>query len=573
VTDTDATLTLDYQSQLRTAIEVETGTRLRAKVLRRTGHPIYRYDSDGGINWPHTPIDLGDGELPLYTPSVTPVDSCLVPSPWLTSQTLYTNVMALAASEGGTTSTEDGPPPSTFTDDEVDDMLAGGLLRPRRNGSDPADMPRAWCRAWGRPELAKRRRRLIVHPYQVNEAVKAIGVDRSVRFPSREDIIAFASSAGGSWSPDFVEADITACFWHYALQLVVQTYFAIRIRTATRDFTAFFTRLPMGFVMSALIAQRNTEALARLALQRAALRLQSPISAFFLVQIDNIFIRPRGPDAHLVRSCLQESAAESGIALKFCLTASSGTILGFELSWSPDRRVMISVPLALRARLSSALDDLGDADSAGLTVPLQRALEIFGVASRHIFVLGAAWSKFYFILKDISRAGIYMGNLPRPSLRDRRHFTISTSAWRQLRELRLLGEFHAPTPAPWTHAELFIVTDASPTGLGAVYWKPGTAPVVQGSPLLEPCEDQGDREAQAVRWGLETVAAAVGSHHKLALIIDNQGLFFALRKRRSTHWPFNLTVSCALRLFPDFQVFWVPSEANVADAPSRALQR
>jgi hypothetical protein len=48
-------------------------------------------------------------------------------------------------------------------------------------------------------------------------------VDRSVRFPSREDIIAFASSAGDSWSPDFVEAEITACFWHYALQIIVQS--------------------------------------------------------------------------------------------------------------------------------------------------------------------------------------------------------------------------------------------------------------------------------------------------------------------------------------------------------------
>jgi hypothetical protein len=79
---------------------------------------------------------------------VTPVDTCLVPSPWLASHTLYANVMALAAFEGGGSSAESGPPPpSTFTDGEVDDMLAGGLLRPRRSGGDPADVPRAWYRA------------------------------------------------------------------------------------------------------------------------------------------------------------------------------------------------------------------------------------------------------------------------------------------------------------------------------------------------------------------------------------------------------------------------------------------
>jgi hypothetical protein len=54
VTDTDDTRASDYQSQLRSASEAEIGTRLRVKTLRRTGHPIYRYDSDGGSNWPRT---------------------------------------------------------------------------------------------------------------------------------------------------------------------------------------------------------------------------------------------------------------------------------------------------------------------------------------------------------------------------------------------------------------------------------------------------------------------------------------------------------------------------------------
>jgi hypothetical protein len=95
----------------------------------------------------------------------------------------------------------------------------------------------------------------------------------------------------------------------------------------------------MGFVMSAMIAQRNTETLARFRTDRQHLH--------------------------------QESAAESGITLKFCQTASSGTILGFDLSWSPDHRLMVSVPLALRMRLSSAIDDLGDADSAEKPVCVQ----------------------------------------------------------------------------------------------------------------------------------------------------------------------------------------------------------
>ncbi len=488
--------------------------------------------------------DYSQSSLPLYIPEVeaTPWEcSCCFGKCWLNAPELYETLLS-------TRTGEPEIPVSPMTNGELQGMLEARIARL----ADPGEI-RSYGKMWGRPEAAKKRRRLILHPAELNDEIKRRRLPVSVRFPDRNEIMEFARVAAecGGW----VDGDLKCCYFQSELARDVQKFFGCRIRTETEEVDVAFTRLPMGFSPSAKVASARSE----------GLRDGLPCS---LLQIDNIY--GTGDDLERLKAIMEQNGRNCNLAWKQVAIKSEGDVLGFHIDVS-DGTAMINLPAVL-ARKNKILRM-----AARRSVRLVTAMRVIGIALRVLFVKGLPLSRFFFLVaaaSDIGRVGFAsMKNEQR--WRDHA-FTFKDSTKRQLSEVAKIMERNEKVPIGPSQTRppttFILAADATPTQWGGAWWRVGSGrPTFVGGKF----EDIGtketiiaEREAEAMR--LTLAAAGVGESvrgEEVTALTDNATLHLAFMRGHSKNFEINYTITTLKKL--DVRLIWIPSEVNPADKPSR----
>lgn len=152
-----------------------------------------------------------------------------------------------------------------FTDDEWELLKERGYLK------QLAQKPKCYGKMWGHEEKEKHRRRLILHPKQLNDAVRK-HANVSCRFPTCKDIRTAVRN-----HEVVVAFDMKCFFYQFELSPTVASYFSLR--RGRQDYS--FCKLPMGFTAAPRIAQETSLNLAKAAWGT---------TFKYEVLIDNIFV-------------------------------------------------------------------------------------------------------------------------------------------------------------------------------------------------------------------------------------------------------------------------------------------
>lgn len=505
------------------------------------------------------------GTLPLYLPRVTASEVPLehdTADRWTTSAATYERLTENILPEFRKIGSIDSNI-SHFTESEVQQMVDIGIIIPTDESSI-----KVYARAWGRPEIDKGRRRLIVHPECLNALIKRAHAQVSVAFPSRQDIYEFARKAREN--NGLVECDLRCFYWQSMLAEEVRPYFGLAIQTETRLTTYVFTRLAMGFSPSALVASNRA--------RDAIPKTLGTVHCLSLLQIDNIFVTANASMDKLANE-LSLNLARSQLEAKYVKTrrpsSSDGgrkeivDILGYQFGIS---RNSVEVRLPQHFKLKSgALWKV----SRQRTSTVHSVFKAVGVALRAVYVKNMPFAHFYSVLVTARIAGFTAHHNGLTS-----RITLHKSARRQFKETAKIMDRNAWSPIPNpvrcrdVDTTLFLACDATPSMFGWVRWRPGMGRNARtGGGEWSTKERQlhiTSLEARCIAICITRFVADKPCHHGSTVVFtDSRTTTDAVTRGFSLAWEINLAATLCRKY--GVRLVWVESAANPADKPSRDI--
>ena len=416
--------------------------------------------------------------------------------------------------------------------------------------------PKAFVRLWGVEEEVKSRRRLIVHPKQINDQLQ-YSSEKKVLFPSysaiRDNILSAAA---------VVEVDMKCWFYQIELGASVRKYFGV-----CRDGLYYvFCRLPMGFSLAPAIATNIAVELARRAWGA---------SARIAVVIDNIYLFMDHPEQiEDAKSAFNQVAARVGATIgKIEGWSTQGTILG--------------VTYDLRGKTANVTDRfLAKYDAfmskvwGEMTHPPESlwrfcAILIFAILAKGKF-LGAHLE----IVKLMGRLGraIPADSEGAPLWSAIPMWTVTPSQHRRLRAA--IAEIWASGPAKIARRQLEndgeVYTDAATGsegsetgGVGVVIVKRNGEVIVR-SWVVER-QNINILEMEALVFGAEQ-ASALGLQNP-RFHVDSSAVFHQVKGGMAGPWSANGMLMKILTRYPSLDINLIKSAENPADEPSRSALR
>ena len=411
---------------------------------------------------------------------------------------------------------------------------------------------RQWAKMWALPEAKKQRRRLILWPSTVNARWRPVSKQYGseiVDCLEHMDIERY-----------FVPLDMSAAFFQIEMPPAIRRYYAVH--TAVGPIC--ITRLPMGVSFAPELLQL---------LLKIAVSTDKPVSEHSLdltaVHIDNVLLSSThqpSVDAAVVRlkTTLQQWGGTIDVDRDAIISDSRGLFCGAE--FDTKRHVF-------RVKQSSVAKLLHPAQVTTIASHRENVSRLL-YASR---ILRLPMADYYYILKWTRRLYSSIANgkvqvdekLPRlwdtaRSEYQAWHKRVAENEWTS----------HPKATEQARAKTVFLMTDASLEGWGAVLVKPGQEPqVFKGVwEKRHAPKEMTTLEMRALRMALRVAQPHIAQARNLALVADNTAVKAVLRKGAAHSCSLNRELATVIGLMPRkalIYAYYVPTDVMPADEPSR----
>ena len=426
----------------------------------------------------------------------------------------------------------------------VQQLIEAGIMRKRK----PTEKIKSWCRMFAVPEVQKQRMRLIIEPRMLNDLVKPRLHEFGLRtyFASLDDIRRNVFE-----EESFLSYDYRCFYYQIPLAEEIQVYFGILI-----DGEEFVCcRLPMGFSPSVAIGNSISKAIVKEALKRASCSHLRTI-----VQVDNTYIFGTFHELQQVHASMLMVTKECIVSIGEQEQRTDGIILGvyYDLKQKIAR---------LSEKFVTKHKDLLQAVLNENNAPVIVWWKVFAILLRVARVTQYSYSFMFHIFKGIRRIACEMAN-GNMEWTDELKWN-EEAILEQLRHLhrRFIKNEDTKILVSRSEHNQVVFSDASNTHLGVVFAKSNEIEVY--SREWKKCEVQrhiNEKEAIALKTAIRMCVATVP-----VFICDSSCVVSACAKGLSRNGLINSVISCLKCKFPVAEVWWVRSEENPADGPSRNL--
>ena len=404
-------------------------------------------------------------------------------------------------------------------------------------------------RAFTVVERRKGRRRFILWPQAVNDAVAAFGFksEMSLQFPTEQ--IHYGSHA--------VCFDLTCSFWQCAIPVEMQPYFCFKVRN---EYFAM-TVMPMGTRTAPDVMQAIASGLAAHAVS------VSGADVTFHVHVDNVrFIGDESEVVGVAAAFTQVCASVGATLNKEEVNAphTRGDFLGVEFDYTAKTQWLADKTVQKVREAKQTFND----DNA----TIQDFASAYGILRYASRMLQVPLAQFYVPIKFARRRSADGYDPGKPA-------AVWQSAKPGFNKWCDHVIRNVPVSPPKTSpADVVLVTDASLTGWGAVLFTSDGAYHCAGGRWSEAHEsgDMSVLETRAVRLAVAHFAELI-TGGSLKLCVDNTTTQQCLLKGFSASYTLNKEVEEALKEVANvslkcFACAYVVSAENVADAQSRGRE-
>lgn len=421
---------------------------------------------------------------------------------------------------------------------DLTSLLAAGIIEPAIGPS------KAFVRLAFVEEVAKKRRRVLFEPRDLNNALKAPGSTLpvcGVKLPTIKDISELTKV-----SDEIEFIDFKSFYYQIEIDQKVRKYYRLCINDGLYELCV----LPQGGSHSVGVAQVLATTATKIALAK---RPDLPT----LVYIDNIFVGRSWTKGDQRKEFFFESqpfvVGTHGLGTTVSILGTVVDSVKKTMDAGPS-----SKNLANKLRL-----ELPDGE-----VTFRRVLQIFGVCGFITRALHIPWCSFP--LSILSKTCIQLSENP---LRLNSKRSLSEQ---ELKSLAQMLEFildREPSSVRDSDPELVLATDASDWGWGVVIMGDREEIVECGEwNEFERNLSINTRELEAIFRGIVTAKVRFGSISSLAIFTDSTVSLFALRKGHSIASVLNQRLQKIFGTDLALHIRWLESGINPADGPSRGMR-
>ena len=503
----------------------------------------------------------GSKKLPLYTPTMTPINLDLIRTwasekerrtlDWLTEDNLYHKALRDLPKESRKLY-------ELSKEIDIEDLLRAGIAK-----KAPRWHWKAGARVFGIDEPHKHRRRLIVDCVPLNENVDLDMFGLRTTFIKLFELcnLVTTTEAGAYNSTDF------KC-WYYQIPLAekVMPFFAF---TCNRKLY-YICRLAMGFSAAVCVGNTISRIILHQTFRRLGLTTVMEHHGFMIAsnsnrqisattQVDNSYIFSGQED---VNNTLLQVINEAGVLIGEHSIENEGDILGMHFSIKPPG-TKVNLTKRFIEKHSEFLLHVEN------KIPCWVFWRANAILFRGLAILQYKLCFVYGLMFDVRCVArrIFDGSIIWTDV-----FEMTPLAWAQFDVARKLVLRNKAVVTPmWTADGHSIFSDASDKGAGVVIAGPQYN-MVQScsweelSPKHLECHI-GEKEATALAMAIQLAIELKLSAP--TFITDASALFFSCLKGLNKNFKVNSVVAKLKYNFPSSVVLWVCSACNPADAPSR----
>ena len=407
-------------------------------------------------------------------------------------------------------------------------------------------------KVFDRPEHEKNRRRVLYWPKLLNTEIdhSPFAADLS---PELVDAATHAKHLQpGEYAATF---DLAKSFLQCPLSTAVRPYFTYRVKGKYYRLTS----LPMGATFAPALMHSITEILASTGVPGVTAE----------VHIDNIRLRGELGALQQAIQQLRYRARSVNATLKEepCNEPhTQGTFLGCFTDYT---NATIKLSTRIVEKLRTEAQTLDNAQAT-----MEDAQVLFGLTLFAARVHRHPMAQFYPIVKFMRRR---LATIPQQHTHTEmaKIWPCIKPEWKYL-IASLLENLPTHHQAPTAH-ETVLVTDASLTGWGAVWFDEDTGEVLQAHGKWDTPHQPSEineLEMQALRYALDTFSDTIQAARPLLILMDNSSAVHTLAKGSAHAFKLNKEALSVLERLPtdaSVKVGYVESANNPADAASRGL--